>query len=58
LRQIPVLVGAAARKWDDCFLCSALSAIAAAKGFPLTANATLELDTATAERFMKWFYEQ
>lgn len=59
LQQLPVLVGAAAaRQWDENLLCCALSAIAAAKGFPSVASATLELNPKTAEQFMEWFYEQ
>lgn len=59
LRQLPELVGAAAaRPWDENLLCCALSAIAAAKGFPSTAKAALELNPKTAEQFMDWFYEQ
>ena len=59
LQQLPALVGAsAARQWDEDFLCCALSAIAAAKGFPSAAKAALELNAKTAEDFMEWFYEQ
>ena len=59
LQRLPVLVGAAAaRQWDEDFLCCALSAIAAAKGFPSVAKAALELTPKTAEDFMEWFYEQ
>jgi hypothetical protein len=59
LQRLPVLVGAAAaRPWDENLLCCALSAIAAAKGFPSVAEAALELDPETAGYFMEWFYEQ
>ena len=59
LQQLPVLVGAAAsRQWDESLLVCALSAIAAAKGFPSVAKAALELNAKTAEDFMEWFYEQ
>ena len=57
LHQLPILVGAAAtRQWDESLLCSALSAIAAAKGFPSVAKAALELNPDTAEQFTDWFF--
>ena len=56
LAMLPSLVAAAAlRKWDDNFLACALSAIAAAKGFPAVAEASLEIDTETAVEFQAWF---
>jgi hypothetical protein len=59
LQRLPALVGAAAaRQWDEDFLCCALSAIAAAKGYPSVAKAALELNPKTAEDFMEWFYKQ
>lgn len=59
LQRLPVLVGAAAaRQWDESLLCCALSAIAAAKGFPSVAKAALELNPKIAEDFMEWFYQQ
>ena len=59
MRRLPVLVGAAAaRQWDESLLCCALSAVAAAKGFPSVAKAALELNPKTAEDFMEWLYEQ
>jgi len=59
LRELPNLVAAAAtQEWDDAFLACALSAIAAAKGHISIAEAALELDTETAEEFMKWFRER
>ena len=59
LQQLPMLVGAAAgRIWNEDILCCALSAVAAAKGFPSVARATLELNSQIAEKFMGWFYDQ
>ena len=59
LNEFPNLIGpAAARKWDEGMLCCVLSAIAASKGFPSIASAALELDSATAGKFMTWFLEQ
>jgi hypothetical protein len=44
VQQLPSLVAAAAdRSWDESLLCCALSAIAAAKGFPSIARAAMEL---------------
>lgn len=51
LAQLPSLVAAAAvREWDSNFLSCALSAIAAAKGFPSVAEAV--------EEFMEWFFSR
>ena len=59
LQRLPALVAAAAaREWDENILCCALSAIAAAKGFPSVATAAQELNPKTAEQFMEWLYEQ
>jgi hypothetical protein len=59
LQRLPVLVGAAAaRRWEEDFLCGALAAVAAAKGFPSVARAALELNPKTAEGFMEWFNGQ
>jgi len=56
LSQLPSLVsGAAARDWDGDFLACALSAIAAAKGFPSVAEAALELSPDIAAEFTDWF---
>jgi hypothetical protein len=45
LRRLPSLVAAAAeREWDASFLSSALSAVAAAKGFGSVAEAVLEIE--------------
>lgn len=57
LAKLPALVAAAAeREWDADFLSSALSAVAAAKGFGSMAEAVLELDPEVAEEFMEWFH--
>ncbi len=57
LSRLPVLVGsAAARSWDEEFLCCALSAVAAAKGQASVAEAVLELSPEVAGEFMEWFY--
>ena len=59
LARLPALVAAASsRSWDEDFLCCALSAIAAAKGQPLVAEAVLELSPDVAGKFMEWFFEQ
>ena len=59
LSQLPVLVGATSgREWNSDLLCCALSAIAAAKGFPSVAEAAQELSPETASKFMEWFFEQ
>jgi len=59
LSRLPALVAAAAaREWDENFLCCALSSIAAAKGQPAVAEAVLELSPEVAGEFMEWFYER
>ena len=59
LAKLPSLVAAAAdRKWDSGFLCCALSAIAASKGFGSVAEAVLEMNPEVAEEFMEWFYNR
>lgn len=59
LAQLPSLVGAAAvREWDSDFLCCALSAIAAAKGFPEVGAAAQELTPEVAATFQDWFFAQ
>ena len=57
LKQLPHLVAAASdRAWDESFLVSALSAIAASKGYGSVANAIIELTPDTANEFLEWFY--
>lgn len=57
LAQLPALVGAvAAQPWDEGFLRCALSAIAAAKGFPAVAEAVMELDPDVTKEFVEWFW--
>ena len=57
LAQLPSLVAATARRrWDATFLCCALSAIAAAKGFGSVTEAIQELTPEVAKEFMDWFF--
>lgn len=57
LAKMPALVAAAAnKKWDSDFLCCALAAIAASKGFGPVAEAVLELNPEVAEEFIEWFF--
>jgi hypothetical protein len=59
LAQLPALVAAAAeRPWDEGFLRCALSAVAAAKGSGIVAEAVQELSPEVAEEFMEWFYNR
>ena len=59
LAKLPSLVAAAAnREWDEGFLVCALSAVAAAKGYPSVAEAVLEMSSETAEQFMEWLNGQ
>jgi hypothetical protein len=56
LAQLPSLVAAAGPKeWDENFLACALTAIAAAKGFPAMAEAVQELTPLVAAEFLEWF---
>ena len=57
-RLLTLVAEAASRQWDESFLACALSAIAAAKGQPMVAEAVLELSSEVAEEFMEWFYER
>jgi hypothetical protein len=59
LSKLPGLVAASShRKWDTGFLVCALSAIAAAKGYPSVAEAIQELTPEMASEFMKWVLER
>lgn len=59
LSRLPALVAAAAsRQWDEGDLRCALSAVAAAKGQPVVAEAVLELSPDVAQQFMEWFFER
>jgi hypothetical protein len=59
LSKLPLLVAAASsREWDADFLQCALSAIAAAKGQTLVAEAVQEISPEIAGQFMEWFYER
>lgn len=59
LSELPSLVAAAAeREWDFNFLCCALSAIAAAKGFGSVAEAVQEINPEVSEEFMEWFFNR
>lgn len=59
LAELPSLVAAAScRTWDYDFLCCALSAIAAAKGFGSVAEAVLEFDPEVTEEFLEWIFNQ
>jgi hypothetical protein len=59
LKALPGLVLAQPDdEWDENTLRSALSAVAAAKGYGSIAEAILELDQETAENFLAWFHGQ
>jgi hypothetical protein len=59
LARLPSLVAAAGiKEWDEEFLACALSAIAAAKGFPEVAEAALELTPSVASEFLEWFFSR
>ena len=59
LAKLPALIAAAANgEWDESLLCSALSALAAAKGFGSVAEAALELNPHVAAEFMDWFFKR
>jgi hypothetical protein len=56
LSKLPALAGAAAaHEWNSDFLACVLSAVAAAKGFPIMAEAVLEMSPKTATEFLSWF---
>lgn len=59
LSQLPDLVAKASRRpWDGDFMRCALAAIAAAKGDTVLAEAIMELDKDTAEKFIDWVHDQ
>jgi len=59
LSQLPQLVAeASTRPWDESFLQCALGAIAAAKGQVAVAEAAMELNRETSEKFLEWFFDQ
>jgi hypothetical protein len=60
LARLPGLVAAAAtRNWEPGFLACALSAIAAAKGQPMVAEAVLEMsEPEVAQEFLEWHMDQ
>jgi hypothetical protein len=59
LAKLPQLVAAAAnRAWDENLLSCALAAIAASKGFPVVAEAVLELNSEIARDFLKWHLDR
>ena len=59
LRQLPSLIAeAASRDWDAEYLACVLSALAAAKGHGLIAEAVLELNAESAEKFLEAVDEQ
>jgi len=59
LSQLPYLVAkASTRPWDEGFLQCAFGAIAAAKGQASVAEAVMELNSETAEKFLEWFFDK
>jgi len=59
LATLPSLVAASANdSWDAEFLCCALSAIAASKGFGSVAEVALEMSPEVTHKFMRWFENQ
>lgn len=59
LACLPSLVAAAAgREWDGGTLACALSAIAAAKGYGVVAEAAQELTPDVATEFIEWFFKR
>lgn len=59
LTKLPALVAASSSlEWDTGFLMCALSAIAAAKGYPSVAEAVQELTPDVASEFMDWFFKR
>ena len=59
LQQLPSLVAAVAdRDWNEGFLLSALSAIAAAKGYGKVAEAVQELNSSVTDEFLAWYFRR
>lgn len=59
LARLPMLVAEAATEpWSSGMLSAALAAIAAAKGYPSIAEATMELTLEVADNFMDWIFER
>jgi hypothetical protein len=59
LAQLPSLIACVADgEWDSDFLCCALSAISAAKGFGSVAEAVLEITPEVAEEFIEWYFNR
>ncbi len=55
-RELQHAYGSAGPKeWDENFLACALTAIAAAKGFPSVAEAVQEVTPLVAAEFFEWF---
>lgn len=59
LSQLPQLVAEASKRpWDESFLQCALGAIAAAEGQAAVAEAAMELNRETSEKFLEWSFDQ
>jgi len=59
LSELPRLIAAAAsQEWFAESLPYALSAFAVGKGFPVIAEAVLEIDNEVATEFLKWFHSR
>jgi hypothetical protein len=50
-----LVAAAGPKEWDEHFLACALTAMAAAKGFPAIAEAVQELTPLVAAEFLEWF---
>jgi hypothetical protein len=60
LSQLPMLVAEASKRpWnEEGFMQCALAAVAAAKGYPIVAEAILELNSDMAETFLEWVFDE